>query len=295
MIKSRKLHIIICILMMLSMLLLLLSKHSAEETIKYFPLDTDTSFVDAKTNLQLLDETGNDQYRIKWTASSTLDNEIYLRQDVSLLYMDGQLKGMKGLWKENEKDIALEVLFEESDSSHFQAISFHHGEIHYPNDEIKSIQRMTVDQLYVIDSPYTALESFREPNSSMQEEWKETIDHTTTQQLQFAWKQWINESNLDINHYTAYPLTSISKFENTPMEGLTQEQTDRIMGQLWEGLYRNYILPISNQSNTKNQTMPIILIDKNHDHLIVLFENENYQLEQLYQKLSITDKNKNDE
>ncbi|QGH34929.1 hypothetical protein GI584_13150 [Gracilibacillus salitolerans] len=287
MIKSRKVHIITCLLMMLAVILLLLSQRTAEETIKYFPPDSSISFSAVGTNLNLLKETGNDQYMVKWIATSSLDKEIYLRQDVSLLYMDGRLKGMKGLWKESEKDIDLEVVFEESDSSHFQAISFHHGEIHYPNDEIKSIHQMSDDHLYVIDSPHTALESFREPNSHMQLEWKETIDKTTSQQLQFAWKEWIDAANIEINDYDLYPLTSIIQLQEKPINGLTQEQTDRIIGQLWEGLYKNYILPIANQSETNNQIMPLILINKNNDHLIVLFNNEANQLETLYQQLSI--------
>ncbi|SFL82204.1 hypothetical protein SAMN04487943_104161 [Gracilibacillus orientalis] len=287
MIKSRKLHIITCLLMMLALLLLLLSQRTTEEAITYFPPDSSISFSAVETNLNLLRETGNDQYMVKWTAGSGLDKEIYLRQDVSLLYMDGRLKGIKGLWKESVKDIELEVVFEESDSSHFQAISFHHGEIHYPNDEIKSIQRMSNDHLYVIDSPHTALESFQEPNSHMQQEWKETIDKTTSQQLQFAWKDWIDTGSIEINDYDLYPLTSIIQFQEHPISGLSQEETDRIIGQLWEGLYKNYILPIANQSKTNNQIMPLILIDKNNDHLIVLFTNEANQLETLYQQLSV--------
>ncbi|MGP4042353.1 hypothetical protein ACTWP4_20935 [Gracilibacillus sp. D59] len=287
MIRSRKLHIITCLLMMLALILLLLTKRTSEETIKYFPPDSSISFSSVDTNLKLLKETGNDQYMIKWTANSGLDREIYLRQDISLLYMDGRLKGMKGLWKESEKDIGLEVVFEESDSSHFQAISFHHGEVHYPNDKIKSIQQMSADQLYVIDSPHTALESFREPKSHMQQEWKKTIDKTTSQQLQFAWREWIDTANIEIDDYNLYPLTAIIQFQQQPIDGLTQEQTDRIIGQLWEGLYKNYILPIANQSKTNNQIMPLILIDKNNDHLIVLFNNEANQLEKLYQQLSV--------
>ncbi|WP_018933851.1 hypothetical protein [Gracilibacillus lacisalsi] len=289
MIKSRKVHIITCLLMMLAVILLLLSQRSTEETIKYFPPDSSISFSAIHTNLKLLTETGNDQYMVKWTANSSLDKKIYLRQDISLLYMDGRLKGMKGLWKESAKDIELEEVFEESDSSHFQAISFHHGEIHYPNDEIKSIQQMSDDHLYVIDSPHTALESFKEPDSHMQQEWKETIDNTTSQQLHFAWKEWIDTAKIEIDNYQLYPLTSIIQFQEQPISGLTQEQTDRIIGQLWEGLYKNYILPIANQSKSNQQIMPLVLIDKNNDHLIVLFIDETNQLETLYQQLSVQD------
>ncbi len=273
--------------MMMLLLLLLLSQQKTEEIIKYFPLDTSIPFTEAQTKLNLLKETGNDQYLIKWESKSTIEDVIYLRQDISILFMDGRLKGMKGLWKEQEKNINLEVILEESDSSHFQAITYHHGEAHYPNDEIKSIHQMTSDHLYVIDSPYTALESFRVPASHLQEEWKETIDRTTNQQLQFTWNEWLKVSNINSKEYDLYPLIDLIQFEKQPIEGLSQEETDRIIGQLWEGLYRNYILPIANQPDTKNQMMPIVLIDKKLDHLIVLFTNENNEVETLYQKLSV--------
>ncbi|WP_035720877.1 hypothetical protein [Gracilibacillus boraciitolerans] len=289
MIKTRKAQIITCICMMIVLLLLLLSQRPVEEMIKYFPLDESISFDSATTELRLLHETGNDQYLIKWTSKSTLHDVIYLRQDVSLLYMDGRLKGMKGLWKEQEKDIKLELTFEESDSSHFQALSFHHGgEAHYPNDEIKSIQQMSSDHLYVIDSPYSALESFREPSSSSQEEWRETIEKTTNQQLQFTWKEWLTASNIQADDYILIPFIDIVQFQEQPISQLSQEQTDKIIGQLWEGIYKEYILPISNQTKTKNQMMPLILIDKDLDHLIVLFSNEQNQLETLYQKISLS-------
>ncbi|SHN11876.1 hypothetical protein [Gracilibacillus kekensis] len=287
MIKRRKLHILTCLLMMMVLLLLLLSQQRSEETIKYFPLDSSIAFTSAETKLNLLQETGNDQYQVKWESNSTLDDPIYLRQDISILFMDGRLKGIKGLWKEQEKNINLEVIFEESDSSHFQAITFHHGEAHYPNDEIKSVQQMTTDHLYVIDSPYTALESFRLPSSHLQKEWKETIDRTTNQQLQFVWKEWLKVSNINSNDYQLYSLIDLIQLEKQPIEGLTLHQTKRIIGQLWEGLYKNYILPVANKPETKNQMMPIILIDKNLDHLIVLFTNERNEVETLYQKLSL--------
>lgn len=287
MIKSRKLHIITCLLMMIVLLLLVFSKRTTEETITYFPPDQSVSFLDAETNLQLLEETENDQYLVKWGARSRVDEEVYLRQDVSLLYIDGRLKGMKGLWKESEREIELEMVFEESDSSHFQAISYHHGEVHYPNDEIKSIQQMSNDHLYVIDSPQTALASFREPTSQIQQDWKQIIDKTTSQQLQMTWQEWISHANIETDHYDLYPLTSIIQFQEQPIKGLTQEETDRIIGQLWEGLYKNYIIPIANQSETNHQIMPLILMDKNKDHLIVLFNNEANELETLYQQLSV--------
>ncbi|ENH97470.1 hypothetical protein J416_05648 [Gracilibacillus halophilus YIM-C55.5] len=256
------------------------------ETLQYFPLDQTYQFLSADTLLTLLQETSNDQYRISWQTNSELDEPVYLRQDVSLLYMDGVLKGINGVWKEDVEDLTLTKDFEESDSSHFQAITLHHGEIHYPDDEIKSIQTMSNDYLYVIDSPHTPLESFRQPKNKFQRDWKQTIDHATQQQLQYTWKRWIEEAEIDINRYQLVPLVEIVNFQSEAIPGLGQEATDRIMGQLWEGLYRNYILPVSSSPEQLHQPMPLILMEKQNDHLIVLFQNEEKELERLYQVYS---------
>src|SRR5699024_8224797 len=154
-----------------------------------------------------------------WNTNSTLKDRIYLRQDVTLLYMDGQLKAIKGLWRENEKNISLHATFDESDSSFFEAITFHHGEIHYPNEEIKSIQKVTSDHLYVVDSPHTPLMSFREPNSPIQKEWEETMDRATSQQLQYVWKKWLTEANIEKEQYDSFSLMDIKKFEDKAISG----------------------------------------------------------------------------
>lgn len=272
--------------MLLLLLLFIILNDGTEEAITYFPPDPSIQFSEAKTELKVGQATGADQYKMHWKTASCLEEEVYLRQDVTLLYMDGQLKALRGLWKEHEKDISLDMTFEESDSSLFKAITFHHGEIHYPNEEIKSIQKITSDFLYVVDSPHTPLMSFRDPASQEQKEWKETIDHATSQQLHYVWKEWIDKKGIDTDRYDLYRLTDLDQFEQQPIDGLTPETSDRVIGQLWEGLYKNYILPLANDEN-HHTVMPLILIDKQRSHLMVLFSKDNDQIETLYQKISL--------
>ncbi|MDC3415519.1 hypothetical protein [Aquibacillus salsiterrae] len=251
--------------------------------LKYFPIDETVSFTSYGTELNMLRQTDQDEYDIKWSSYSLLDKPVYLRQDVSLLYADGRLMGILSKWKENEQNIKLQSMVHGEDSSHYQTITFHHGELHYPDDKIKSIQAMSSDELYVIDSPYSALESFDQPTNYSQKEWKNTLDRATNQQLRYYWKQLIDYFQIPENKYEFVPLTDIGKYQQTPIPTLNQQQTDRVIGQLWEGIYKNYIIPLSSNKKPVKSFVPLVLFDKEGEQLMVLFENEKGQKEQLVQ------------
>ncbi|MRH43125.1 hypothetical protein GH741_10580 [Aquibacillus halophilus] len=257
--------------------------------VKHFPIDQNVDFTTYDTDLSLLSETDQDEYDVNWTVISQLDSPIYLRQDVSLLYSDGRLKGILSKWKENEQDIQLKSSIHGEDSSHFQAISFHHGEIHYADDEIKSINSMSYDELYVIDSPHSALESFDQPISSNQEEWKHTLDHATNQQLTYHWKQLIEFFEIPQSKYNVVPLTNLHVYQSKPIPTLSKAKTQQVIGQLWEGLYKNYILGISRNEQPVKSFIPIVLFSKQGHHLIVLYEDQSGEKQQLIQYYSSTE------
>ncbi|MCT2537559.1 hypothetical protein NC661_01235 [Aquibacillus koreensis] len=251
--------------------------------IKFFPIDASTTFSSYGTELRLKSETDQDEYDINWKAYSTLEDEIYLRQDVSLMYTDGKLKGILSKWKENEKDIVLNSPIHGEDSSHYETITFHHGEIHYPDDKIKSIHAMSYDELYVIDSPHSALESFEQPTNNSQKEWKKTLDHATSQQLRYHWKQLIHYFEINKDQYVFVPLTDLYRYENENIPTLSQEQTQQVIGQLWEGLYKNYILSITDNKQPVHSFIPLILFDKKGEHLLVLYQDQNDKMQKLIQ------------
>ena len=257
--------------------------------IKYFPIDRELTFSTYETKLQLLSQLDADEYDIEWKSKSELAEPIYLRQDVSLLYANGRLKGMLSKWKENEKNIELTATIHSEDSSHFQSVAFHHGEVHYPDDEIKSIHAMSQDEIYVIDSPHSALQSFEQPTNPIQKEWKHTLDHTTNQQLSYHWSQLLKYFSIPQKKYNLIPLTNLHSYQDTPLPGLTQEETDKIIGQLWEGLYKNYILEISTSRQPVNSFVPLILFDKQNTHLMVLFQDQQGEKQQLIQHYSPPD------
>jgi len=260
-------------------------KYISSPAITYFPLNEERSFVETESNLTLVAEKAKDHFEIKWTTGSKSDQPFYLRQDASLLFENGLLRGVRSKWVQNTDVIQIEERLLQEDSSYFQVISFHHGEIHDSGSEITSIHRLTTDHLYVIDSPATALESFKEPVNSFEDEWKDLLDRASKQQLLFHWHQLFTYYDIKQEDYLAVPLTQVDKYQDEPLPSMTQAETDKIMGQLWEGLYKNYIIPIVNEDpDSVHSYIPIVLFDKNHDHLQVLFElnGEKQQLLQRY-------------
>ncbi|MBO8156096.1 MAG: hypothetical protein H0Z32_06540 [Bacillaceae bacterium] len=260
-----------------------------QKVIKFFPLDQEVQFEEANTDLTLLTEMDEDTYKVLWRVNSSVNEPVYLRQDVSLLFVDGKLKGILNKWKEEEKRLEQRADIRDEDSSYLEAITFHHGEIHYPDDVIKSVQDLSFADMYVIDSPHSPLESFKKPDNERQKEWKKAIDHAISQQLMYFWKQLIHHYDISLNQYTPIPLTDLWKYKHKPFPGLTQAQTEQVMGQLWEGLYKNYIMGIRGKNETLlkplDTYMPLILVEKNGDHLMVLFEDRLGNKQRLWQKI----------
>ncbi|CQR46844.1 hypothetical protein BN1058_01121 [Paraliobacillus sp. PM-2] len=279
----RYLSIIITTCIFIGFTYWILQKEEIDTTMKYFPFDSNVTFTQAETKLHFLTESNKNIYQIDWESMSEVDQPVYLRQDISLLYVDGRLKGIKSKWQEEMPIIKLRTTINGEGSSHYQAISYHHAEVHYPEDVIKSVQKMSKDELYIFDSAYTPLESFRVPENKNQEEWKEALDHATIQQLHLHWKKLIDYFQLPMDAYHYVPLTVISQYETTPIPNLTIEETQKVIAQLWEGLYSNYILPYDQTNSTVNSFVPLVLFDKKGTHLRVLYQDQNGEKKQLIQ------------
>ena len=66
---------------------------------------------------------------------------------------------------------------------------------------------------------------------------------------------------------------------------MSQQETDVLIGRLWEGIYKSYVIPASESSENQLESyIPLILIDKQNTHLYVLFEL-NGGREQLIQRI----------
>ncbi|WP_071395750.1 hypothetical protein [Bacillus tuaregi] len=242
------------------------------ESFTYFPPDQEASFLSAETALSLAGDTNNG-YAILWKASSLLDRKAYLRQDISFLYVNGILQAKLGKeWKKGEDKIYLDKNIMQHESANFKAISFHHAELHN-NNNITSSQRITHDELYVVQSKFTQLHSFRYPKGKEDKEWKFIIDQMIEEHL----KQTLStaEKTFDLaKAYTVYPLTDMYQFENSPLPGFDEQETKKILGRLWEGIYKNYFLGIQRMDGTTadpiGSTIPLILLAKDQSHLLVI-------------------------
>lgn len=249
--------------------------------MKYFPPDDNVFFDNVETNINLVKNTDE----IEWSVESTSSDVAYLRQDVSLLYENGKFKGVLNKWRQNVDHLDLSKRFYQANSSLLKAISFHHGEIHDPNDQISSIQKMTSNQLYFINDSNT-IYSFHEPSNANEKKWERDLNKMTNQQLESHWNKLINQLDIAINDYDRIPLTELAQYENKPLPGRTEAETKKIIGQLWEGLYKNYILLLKEEENLQDKHyMPLILLAKNNDHLLVIFELNNKN-QKLIQKIA---------
>ena len=77
---------------------LFLSKQS-EEAIIFFPIDPSYYFEHASTHL-IPTQSGKKYISVQWKVASTLNEPAYLRQDISLLYKNGQLEAILNKWKQ---------------------------------------------------------------------------------------------------------------------------------------------------------------------------------------------------
>lgn len=256
-----------------------------EAVIKYFPLDDRSEFQSYGTSLDFAYQEDEDEYEILWNMFSESDKAMYLRQDVSLLYVNGRLKGVVSKWEENTSEIKKETSLHGEDSQKYQAISFHHGEIHEESGPIKSIQASSKDELYVIDSPHSKRTAFKEPANQEEEEWKKRLDHSIQQQLEVQWEELLTHYGINKEDYTLVPLTDLADYKDKPLPGTNEDDTERIKGQLWEGLYKNYVLGISDtkSSHPIQSYIPLILFDKKGKHLIVLYEDDTGKKHRLIQ------------
>jgi hypothetical protein len=247
-----------------------------EESITFFPIDTEVDFTDAYTKLNLLNRKKQDQYSVVWKVESTLEQKAYLRQDIGFLFANGRLKGKMGKWKQNTAHLSQEETIHGKESSRLEAVSFHHAEIHYDNGQIFSAQTMSSDHLYVIQSSFSPLQSFRTPATEEEAEWKTTIDKLTAQELESSWTNAIDHFSVKRDQYISIPLTKLIDYQNRPFPGFMKSETERILGNLWEGLYKNYFLGIKKKNGTviepEDSTTPLILLAKNKSHLLIITE-----------------------
>lgn len=260
------------------------------ESIIFFPLSENVTFTETSTTLSLIGKKNSNEHILEWDVHSETSEEIYLRQDISLLYVDGELKETLAEWEDKSQKLAQYEKVTGKDSSHYQAVSFHYGEIHENEQNIRSVQKMSSDHLYVIDSSFQPLTSFREPQTKDEKEWKEILDHIKHQHLEYRWRRLIDYFQINESNYYKLPLTNLPFYNEKALNNLTIEETQVMIGRLWEGLYKQYFLGLKQKDGSIEDpigsSLPLILLSKDKSHLIVLIEGKSGYPYQLYQQLN---------
>ncbi|MEH7492781.1 hypothetical protein [Neobacillus niacini] len=249
----------------------------AQESITYFPIDPNVTFKTAQTTLTLMNQANT----ILWKEHSTLDRKAYLRQDAALLYANGRLLETLWNWKQNTAVLQQERRIKLDKSKLLQAITFHHAELHEKEDQIYSSQAMSSDQIYFIK------DAADEANI------KKQLDQQTERMLQLSWNKGIRHFAINLKNYHALPLSQFNELAKDVLPGFTKSETGAIVGNLWEGLYKNYILGIKKadgtSENPKGSTLPLILIAKDKTHLLVLTETASLEPILLRQMIGAVD------
>lgn len=241
-----------------------------ERTITYFPIDPSKNFIQAETRFSF-DEANQE---LSWKAHSKSSEPAYLRQDLSLLFVNGRLKGILNRWREQERTIELEESFPLTSPSLLQAISFHHGEWQ-DKERITSNQQMTNATAYLLEGNFVE----KLTNKKDKDLAKELITIIDSE-LNLYWEDLIQHYGLNEIDYLFFSLAELDHLAQYLTRKLSPEASAKIIGQLWEGLYKNYLLLAVEEHS--NDYMPLVLLAKDLSHLYVLFQIKgvDYQLRQ---------------
>ncbi|AOH55705.1 hypothetical protein ABE28_015195 [Peribacillus muralis] len=252
--------------------ILYFSNNQAEETITYFPIDSSLHFEHAST-LLTPKENGGSAYSITWRVTSALDRPAYLRQDVSLLYTNGKLTGALKNWRQNKQELSQKAKAKESESGRYDAVTFHYAEVHPSETIFTSAQQLSKDKIYAITTP--SFQYFHRPISEEQIEWKKTLDSLTNQTVQDGLEKASHAYQINLEQYNIIPLTDLPDKKNQWLSAFPSFKREEIVGKLWEGLYKDYVLGVKKEDgstvNAQGSTIPLLLIAQNQRELLVLF------------------------
>lgn len=253
-----------------------------QAAIKFFTIDKNINFVDLGSVLEIYKK--NDQYIIAADSWSKTNKKVYLRQDVNLLFKNGKLIGKTYPWKENADWMINKIKVPlAKDNSIYTLLSLHHAEIH-DDEQITSRQSVTSDKLYVTYFQ-NILEAFKVPQNAREEDTKKKLDEIYRYQRNTILETGIKELNINQSNYEIYDLDTFSLRKNVS-KIIPDEQWESVLGRLWEGLYRNYVLDFPEEEiEYFNPPMPWVLLDKSGTHLLVLIQHSDGSFEKLLMQL----------
>ncbi|WP_409297686.1 hypothetical protein V1498_06595 [Peribacillus sp. SCS-26] len=243
------------------------------ETIIFFPIDKKAVFERAETRLSPR-RSGN-IYKLIWEATSLTDTPHYLRQDVSLLFRNGRLSGIMKNWKEDTQSLQQAETIKVNQSSLLQAVTFHYGEIHR-GEIITSVQQMSSGAVYLILSRLTGPDYFGSPITAVQQEWKQALDSKARAVQESSWNRAMGRLFINPVKYRKLPLTELPIGRAGFFAGIPPSIQEKIIGRLWEGIYKNYALGIKKQDGSITEplgsTVPLLLLNTGMRELLFITE-----------------------
>src|SRR5699024_2194860 len=276
--------LLLCIFCFIVIFITIFQNQQTVETITYFPIDEQLSFTKAETSV---DTCPNQANEICWKIQSDTDHPFYLRQDIGILFANGKVQAILTKWEQNKSKLILEKELTVPPNSSLQALSYHHGEIHHEDTSITSVQKMSTENTFLlktVDKDILLTKEYVKETKDIQEK----LVSDTEDRLGMVWDRWIAEQGIKRENYELIPLITLENYNKKTLPSFTQDETDKIIGQLWEGLYKSYLIPLLNSSHdVQGDYMPIILISRDKTHLIVLYE-QNKKLLSLYQKITLS-------
>ena len=236
-----------------------------QESITYFPIHPDLSFQSVGTELK---PEKNEHIHIR--SFSRMEKPVFLRQDITMVFSEGRLVAKMGKWDQNVISLEQKQHVPIQENTKLQALSFHHAEIH-ENSAIKSTHTISTDYLYYLDRD----ETFKKPATETERIWQDLLDKEESRKITRALETITATYALNLDHFDIVPLTNLPRYEREPFPGFSSAETKVIIGQLIEGLYKNYFLGIKKEDGTTvsplDSTVPVILIAKNREFLYVAF------------------------
>lgn len=269
--KKHRTNLLILLFSAIMLSFYLFHSKQSEETIIFFPIDPSHYFEHASTHLHST-QSKKDTYSVQWKVNSTLNEPAYLRQDISLLYKNGQLIAVLNKWIQHTQTMTQKKKLTEHDGARYDAISYHYAELHR-NEIYTSVQQMSKAHLYVLTTP--SFEAFQRPISEVQKQGKNSLDRNTIARTKSALNKAVIYFQLHIEQYQIISLTELPTKANQIFRVFSKGKREEIIGKLWEGLYKNYLLGIRNEDGSlvhpEGSSIPQLLVANNHREMLILF------------------------
>lgn len=281
MLKLRRILILILLLLFSFSLWYFYNIPDEKTTIQFFPIDERVTYTELGSDLQIYQM--NNNYTLVAESWSKTSEKVYLRQDVSLLFRNGFLIKKNYPWKEDTDWLVNRMEDNLRAESIYTLLTFHHAEIHQ-NELITSKQNITSDKLYVVTAQ-NDLEAFKKPQNEKQQRWMKVIDNVYDEQRNILLENGIKELNINRENYEIYNLDEFStQIKKSPI--ISDEQFIIILGNMWEGLYRTYVLGFSeDELRYFSPPMPWVLVDKNGTHILIIYQLANGNYEKLIMEI----------